>query len=169
MCKMVTAGTYFFIFEKLWFSGHWADKMTKNGPERTKDYIPSHVISQEQYSVRSWFLIHLCKMISPGVFLFFSKLLLGGLKGKKWPKWQQIMSVELHISGSIHHMIVVYGTHMENANISRNFFSFSKFDFLSIKRVKRAKYGPKWQIILSVAVNIWGTIHHMIVIYDTHV
>ena len=33
--------------------------------------------------------IHKCKMISPGVFLFFKILILGlfgGSKGKKWPK-----------------------------------------------------------------------------------
>ena len=39
----------------------------------------------------SWFLVHLCKMmISPGVFFIFVKFwffgLLGGKKGKKWPK-----------------------------------------------------------------------------------
>ena len=28
------------------------------------------------------------------------------------PKWQKILSVELPISGTIHHMIVIYGTHV---------------------------------------------------------
>ena len=32
----------------------------------------SHAISQEKYSIWSWFLVHLCKvMISPGFFFFF--------------------------------------------------------------------------------------------------
>ena len=46
------------------------------------------------------------------------------------------------------------------------FFSFSKFDFLACKR---AKNGPKWQKIMTVTLNILGTIHHMIVIYGSHV
>ena len=31
-----------------------------------------------------------------------------------------------HISGTIDHMIVIYGTHVENDNISGYFFLFSK-------------------------------------------
>ena len=169
MCKMVTAGTYFFIFEKLWFSGHWADKMTKNGPEWTKDYIPSHVISQEQYSVRSWFLIHLCKMISPGVFLFFSKLLLGGKRAKNGPNDNKLCLLS-SIFQEAYIIWSLFMVHIWKMLISPGIFSvFQNLIFWVIKRVKRAKYGPKWQIILSVAVHIWGTINHMIVIYDTHV
>ena len=47
-----------------------------------------------------------------------------------------------------------------------SFFIFSKFWFLGLLgRGKRAKNGPKWQKIKSVALHIWGTIHHMTVIY----
>ena len=55
-----------------------------------------HAISKEQYSIWSWFLVHLCKMmiphlckmiILPGIFFSFSKVwffrLLGGCKCKK--------------------------------------------------------------------------------------
>ena len=43
------------------------------------------------------------------------------------------------------------------------FFSlFQNFNFLGCPWVKRSKYGPKWQKILSVALHISGTIHHMI-------
>ena len=56
-------------------------------------------------------------MASPNAFLISSKLwfsgLLGwrGLKGKKWRKMTKI-SVSLRISGTLPHMIVVFGTHV---------------------------------------------------------
>ena len=83
-------------------------------------------------------------------------------KGKNGPKWQTIMSVVLHISGTIHRMIVIYGTQvLRNDNISRHFFSpvFQNFDFLRCyegggKGGERAKNCPKWQQILSVTLHI---------------
>ena len=50
----------------------------------------------------------------------------GGLKGQKWSKIK-ILSVGLHISGIIQHMILIYVSHIENDNISRGFLIFSKF------------------------------------------
>ena len=35
-----------------------------------------------------------------------------GKRAKNDSKWQKIISVTLHISGTIHHMIVINGTHM---------------------------------------------------------
>ena len=57
-------------------------------------------------------LVHLCKMmISPGFFFIFR-----GIKGVKEPKIaendKKILSVKLHISGTIHHMILINGTHV---------------------------------------------------------
>ena len=46
-----------------------------------------------------------------------------------------------------------------------NFFIFSKFWFFGLLAGKSAKNSPKGQNILSVALPIWGTIHHMTVIY----
>ena len=57
-------------------------------------------------------------MISPGLFSFFifSFLMVlggGGVKGQKIAQDdQKILSVELHISGTIHHMILINGTHV---------------------------------------------------------
>ena len=50
----------------------------------------------------------------------------GGLKGKKLPKMTKIMSAALHISGIIHHMILINGTHVYKDNIYRCFFTFSQ-------------------------------------------
>ena len=69
-------------------------------------------------------------IISAGAFFIFSKFsyfgLLGGKKAKNSPKWQKILSVMLDILGTIYHMIVIYGTHVQDDNISRHFV-FSKF------------------------------------------
>ena len=74
----------------------------------------SCTISQKSYIIWSYFLVHMCKvMISPGFFFIFSKFrffaLLGGSKGKKWPKTH---SVAPFISGTMHHMIFIYATHV---------------------------------------------------------
>ena len=54
--------------------------------------------------------------------------------------------------------------------ISPGVFSFFQdFDFLSCYRGKWAKNSPKWQKILSITLNISGTMHYMILIYVTHV
>ena len=72
----------------------------------------------------------------------------------------------LHISGNIHHMVFIYGTHVENDNISSCFFSFyQNCDFPGCKGSKRATNGLKQEKILSVTLHISGTIHHMIFIY----
>ena len=53
---------------------------------------------------------------------------------------KKILSVTLHISGTIHHMIIIYGTLMENDNISRSFFLFFKIlIFWVVRGVKRQK------------------------------
>ena len=64
------------------------------------------------------FLVHLCKMIiSPGYFFIFDIFILGllggegGGEGKKLKIGQDdkiILSVELHISGTIHHIRGAY-------------------------------------------------------------
>ena len=92
---------------------------------------------------------------------------LGGKRAKNGPKWQKILSVTFGISGTIYHMIVIFGTPVWNDNISRQFF-FQNFDVLGCKRGKRAKNGPKWQKIMCVLLHISGTIQHMSVIYGIH-
>ena len=80
-------------------------------------------------------------------FFIFSKFwfsgLLGGNRAKNSPKWQEIMSVVLHISGTIHHMIVIFGTQMQN-DIARSFFKFfQNFSFSGCQKGERAESGPK--------------------------
>ena len=83
---------------------------TKNSVCRTS-YIRNHT---------SWlsFVVHKCKMIiSSSIFFIFSNFwsfgLLGGSKGKiNSPKWQNILSLALQISGTIHQMTLIYGAQM---------------------------------------------------------
>ena len=100
---------------------------------------------------------------------------------QKWPMMTK-KSVAVDISGTICHMIVIYGTLVYNDDICRvffifYFFIFSKFWFFGLfrwvgrrGRDKRAENGknPKWERNLSVMLHISGIIHHMIFINNTH-
>ena len=105
---------FFSVFQSFVFlvvRGRKGQKMFQND----KKFRPSCFISQESYIIWSWFLAHLCKMmISPGSFFSFSKFwfceLLESKRVKNVPKWQKILSVKLYISGTIHHVTVIFGS-----------------------------------------------------------
>ena len=72
-------------------------------------------ISQEPYIIGLSFMVPMSKMIiSQRHFFHVFKVLIfqvdSGVKGQKITK--NILSVTLHISGTIHHMIAIYGTHV---------------------------------------------------------
>ena len=118
---------FFFFFEIFIFGAVIEGKRTKNSPKWKLKLHPSLAISQEQYSIyqqnckndticRAAYLrnhisydsimVHLCKMmISPGVFLF----LLRGVGEGDGPKWEKILSVALHVSEIMLHLIFIYG------------------------------------------------------------
>ena len=133
--------------------------------QNDKQFCLSHSISL--------FLVHMCKrIISPGVFPFFQSFNFLGRKGSKRgkndPKW---MSVALRISGSIHHTIVIFGTHVWNDYISRWFFQFFKILIFRLgrgvkgqKRSKMAKNSVRltpflrnrtWYFIFGTCVKWW--------------
>ena len=82
--------------------------------QNDKKICPSFLISQEPYITWLPFMVHMCKMI-------ISK---------------KTLSVTLHISGTIHHVIVIYGTLVENDNISRCFFHFLEVFIWGVKGQK---------------------------------
>ena len=100
-------------------------------------------------------------------FLFFKSLFCRVVrwikKQKNGPKWDQILSVALHISGTIHHMIFISGTHVWN-NISRHFFCFFKIlIFWVIRKVK----GKKWPKMTKDSIClVWYPRNHTS--YDLH-
>ena len=65
----------------------------------------------------------------------------GGKRAKNGPKWTIITSATHRISGTVHHMIVIFGTHILNADVSRCFFSF--FFLILIFRAVRGIKGQK--------------------------
>ena len=62
------------------------------------------------------------------------------VKGQKIDQNEKTLSVALHISGIIHHMIVIYGILVWNNDISRHFFHFFKIlIFWVVKGLKGQK------------------------------
>ena len=111
LCKMIISLGNFFIFFKILI--FWVvrevngQKMVLNG----KKFYPLHTISEESYIIMT--VIYVYKMIIPScvfsIFFFFEILIFWVHRGINCPEWQKIMSVALHISGTIYHMIVIYG------------------------------------------------------------
>ena len=145
-------------------------KMVQND----KKFFLSHFISQEPYIIGLLFMVQMCKMIYPAIFFVFQSFDFPGCwwgikKAINGLKWQKILSVAFHISGSIHHMIVIYVMHVWNNNISRTIFHFFEILIFQVVRgVKGQKMFPSNKNILSVVLYISGTIDHMTVIYLTH-
>ena len=116
LCKMMISPGAFFYFFKFWIFWILGRVKGQKVDQNDKKFCQSLFISLEPYLIWLSFRVHLCKMIiSPGIFLIFSKFLFFRLLGGS--KWQKIMFVALHISGSIHHMIVIFGTHVSNDDI----------------------------------------------------
>ena len=121
ICKMMISPGFFFLFFFFLILIFWAvravvgEKIAQN--ENWQLHL-SCAISQGQYSIRSWFLVHLCNMMtSPKVFFIFLKFsflgLLGSKTAKNSPKRKiTIASITLDIWGTIHHMLVIHGTHV---------------------------------------------------------
>ena len=113
-----------FIFSKFWFSGLWGGKRAKSGLKSQKICL-SHSILQETCIIWSWFLVHMCKMITSTVaFFIFPKFwffgMLGRQKGKKWSRIKTTKMTHhyrfqffmLYISGAEDHVIEIFGTQM---------------------------------------------------------
>ena len=91
MCETIISWGNFFFFWKCWFLGSLRglvggvgsrvkeQKMVQNDK---KSYL-SHSVPQEQYVIWLWFLVHMYKMISPGIFIVSKFLSFGFLGGKR--------------------------------------------------------------------------------------
>ena len=79
------------------------------------------------------------------------------------------LSDAVDISGTIYHMIVIYGALVSNDDISRGFCSFfQNFDSLCCQEGQRAKKWPKMtKKIVSLCIS-W-TVPYMIVVFGTDV
>ena len=113
-----------FCFSRFLFRGVKGQKIA----QMTKNYV-CHAWYLGNHTSGSSFAIHKCKMIiSPGFFFseFWFFRLLSGSKGKKWSKLTKAWSFALYISGTILHMILIYGAHVWKDNISWCFLHFFK-------------------------------------------
>ena len=120
---------FFFIFSKFCFSG----LLVGTGRRGVKNCLKWEKIMSVVLGISGMihhmiiiFVTHNCKMMSPiffYLFIFFSISskfwffgLIGGSKGKNGPEWQKslcfCLSFVLYISGTRHHMILIYGKHV---------------------------------------------------------
>ena len=156
MWKMVISQVFFypnFLFFKL-LGGQMGKKRSKM--TKTKDHL-----------IVVCLLLCICvKDIIYRVFSLFQKFYFSVVSGVKRLKMvQNDKKLCAPISGTIDHMIVIFGTHVENDNISSYFFLFSQnCNFLGPFGNKRAKNSPKWQKILSVFLHILEIMHALIAI-----
>ena len=102
VCKLIISSSVFSIFLKtliFWVHrGVKGQKMVQND----KKLCLSHTMSQEPYIIWLSFMVQMCKMImSPG-----------GEGAKNGPKCQKFLSVAPYVSGTIYHIIFIYGTHV---------------------------------------------------------
>ena len=116
-----------------------------------KKFCPSCSIFQEPYIIWLPFMSHIWKVIiSPGNFFIFSKFwffgLLGGKRAKNGLEWQKIMSVALHISGTIHVNIVQMCKIIISLSV---FFNVIILIFQVVRRLKRKEWPKMLKISLS--------------------
>ena len=113
------------------------------------------LLSQGPYIIWSSFMVHMWKkIISLCFFLHFAEVLFfgvsSGLKEQKMVQNDKKLSVVLHISDSIHHMIMIFGT-QKWWHLQMLFSFFQNVDFLGCSGAKRAKND---QLIVSSRVYI---------------
>ena len=104
----------FFTFSKFCFLGCYGGKRVKNSPEwkiTMRCYVPylRSSIAHDHYfwctCVKWWYL----QVFFSGFQNFDFLSCKGGKRAKNGPKGQKKLSVAVHIAGSIHYMIVIYG------------------------------------------------------------
>ena len=161
LCKGIISRCFFFIFIfsnfHFWVvSGVKKQKMALND----KKFCLSHSKSQEAYTIWSWFLMNICKILtSPGPFFYFFKILifwiiLGVYKGKEWPKMKKhSVYLKWNLRNCTLYVHDFWYT-FEMMTFPGTVFIFPNFWFSgSLGRMReggtRAKNDPKWQKIMS--------------------
>ena len=99
-------------------------------------------ISQEPYIIWSSFLVHICKLISPGIFFTFSKFDFWscclGKRAKNGPRWQKNLSCS--ITQELYIIWLSFTVHICKMIISPSLFSlFQNIDFPCCQREKGKK------------------------------
>ena len=139
MCKMVISTGVFFIFKIFWLfgliggGGLRVGKRAKNSAKWKWKLHPSHAISQEQYGIWSWFVVHFCKMIFWSFFHFLKILTFpsfSGVKGQKMAQNNKKFCLSCSISQEPYIIWMSSMLHMcKMITAPGVFFIFSKFWF----------------------------------------
>ena len=135
MCKMVTSPDAFLIFSKFWFSfqvvvggGGGGErgvgiKRAKNSTKWQKNYVPFTLYLRNRISydcgfwyacVKWWYLQQVFSLFQNVNFLVVQ-----GVKRTKNDPKLTILSLMLFISGTVDHIIKIFGTQVQNNNISK--------------------------------------------------
>ena len=123
---------------KSWFSRLSRGWKGKKSPKMSKISVCHTLYFRNyiSYDLYIWYTCMYKRIISWAIFFIFFKILIfriirGGWSAGKWEwkgkKWPKMTKKFVHISGTIHHMIVIFGAHVWNDDISSKYFHFSKF------------------------------------------
>ena len=171
---MISPGV-FFIFSKFWFSGLLGGGSVKGQKmfQNEKKFCLLCSISQESYIIWFSFMVFMFKMIiPPGVFFFFfSQFWFSGLLlGKKGKKRRKMMTNSIcrawYLRSHISYDHYLWYIRIIPPGV---FLFFQNFDFLGCEVCQRVKMAQNNKKTLSFALYISKTIHHVILIYGTHV
>ena len=128
MCKMIISPWAFSIFSKFWFGRLLGCVKGQKIAQKDKTFCLLCSISQEPYIIWLSFVVHKCKMISPGIFYyyyyFFKILIWVAMRVKGWKMAQNVKKTCLRNYTSY---ISIYGTHVWKDNTSRCFLHFFQF------------------------------------------
>ena len=153
---MVSPG-FFFIFSKFLFFWFLVRLKCKKWSKMTKNCLLCFIL-QEPYIIWLSLWCTCVKWWHLQAFLFFQNFdFLGcsmGNRAKNDPQLEKNVSVTLHISRTIHHMIFICGAQVWNDNISRRFFHFFKvLIFWVVTGVKGQKIVKMTKKCLSCSIS----------------
>ena len=136
---------------------------------------PSNVISQEHYSLWSWFLVHLCEMISPkGVGYFLKVLILwvvSGVRRQKISQNEKNFCLSHSLSEESFFIIFSFIVHICKMIKSQGIFFILLIFKILIFRVVRGVKGEERAKMTKKYVSLTPYLRNrtlMIVVFATH-
>ena len=139
MCKMIISPWAFSIFSKFWFGRLLGCVKGQKIAQNDKTFCLLCSISQEPYIIWLSFVVHKCKMISPGIFYYFKVLIFWVVRrvsGQKMTKNDQKICLTLYLRNCTSYDWGFWYIYMCKMMISPAiFFIFSKFWFLRFFKV----------------------------------
>ena len=103
----------------------WRNALALNVDFRDIMNVSPNILASKKWNFKNWDMVLQMKEHR------LATTLISSVTGKTLYLFacKKILSVALNISWTVYHMIVTYDTHVQNGNISRHIFIFSKFWF----------------------------------------